>query len=277
MKSGLYLVATPIGNLQDITYRAVETLKNVDYIYCEDTRVTGKLCNAYGISTPLKRYDEHNAASARHSILEHLRSNLSVALVSDAGTPLISDPGFKLVQAVQEADFHVTTIPGACAAIAAITLSGLPTDQFFFAGFFQKKNLSLLDKDIKTIIFYESPRRVVKTLEQIAQHNSRLDVSVIREITKIYEERISGNVEDVRNQLNQRPSIKGEIVIVVHGNSDESNISDEDITNIINQRVAKNESHKDIVKYLCHHYSIKRQQAYNLTLKAIENPSEKNE
>lgn len=192
----LYIVATPIGNLQDITLRAIEVLKSVDLIAAEDTRHTKILCQEYGISAPLTSYFEHNEdAKARH-ILSLLKEGKNVALVSDAGTPGISDPGFRLVRLAKEHGIPVTPIPGACACIAALSLSALPTDRFTFWGFMpvksgaRRRRLEEAARIGGTVIFYESPHRIVKSLRDIEEVLGDPVVVVTREITKKFEERL---------------------------------------------------------------------------------------
>jgi 16S rRNA (cytidine1402-2'-O)-methyltransferase len=192
----LYIVSTPIGNLKDITLRAIEVLKMVDLIAAEDTRHTKILCNEYGITAPLTSCFEHNEDSKAKHILTLLQEGKNVALVSDAGTPGVSDPGFRLVRAVKEAGIPITVVPGACACIAALSLSGLPTDRFSFLGFMpvkpgaRRKKLEEAARIGGTVIFYESPHRIDKTLKDIEEVLGDPVVTVTREITKKFEERL---------------------------------------------------------------------------------------
>jgi 16S rRNA (cytidine1402-2'-O)-methyltransferase len=192
--AGLYLVATPIGNLADITLRALETLAGVDLIACEDTRITRRLTERYAISAELTPYHEHNAAQARPKILQRLAQGASVALVSDAGTPLISDPGFKLVREVCAAGHGVTAVPGASSVLAALSLAALPTDRFFFEGFLPAKHharrerLAELAKIDATLVMFESGNRVRDTLSDLAEIMGRRDAAICRELTKMHEE-----------------------------------------------------------------------------------------
>jgi 16S rRNA (cytidine1402-2'-O)-methyltransferase len=219
--SGLVIVATPIGNAGDITLRALDLLRRADRIACEDTRVTGGLMARYGIATPLLAYHEHNAARMRPVLLERLRGGETVALVSDAGTPLISDPGYKLVRAAVEAGIPVTTLPGASAALAALVLSGLPTDRFFFAGFLpprtaaRRTELAELAGIAATLIFFESTGRLADTLADMAAVLGARDAAVARELTKLYEEVRRGTVTELAEHYAAADRPKGEIVIVV--------------------------------------------------------------
>ena len=191
---GLYLVATPIGNLRDITIRALETLAGADVIACEDTRVTRKLLEHYGIATPLTPYHEHNAASARPKLLARISNGEAVALVSDAGTPMISDPGYKLVRAAHEAGHAVTSLPGASALLAALTNAGLPTDRFFFEGFLPAKasqraaRIGELARIPATLVLFESGPRLADALSALASGLGDREAAVCRELTKLHEE-----------------------------------------------------------------------------------------
>ncbi|MGH6952960.1 MAG: 16S rRNA (cytidine(1402)-2'-O)-methyltransferase, partial [Alphaproteobacteria bacterium] len=189
----LVVVATPIGNLADITLRAIDTLGAADLIACEDTRVTGKLLKAHGVETPMTPYHEHNAERARPAILERLMEGRHVALVSDAGTPLVSDPGYKLVRAAIEAGVEVTTVPGPSAVIAALVVSGLPTDRFLFAGFVpsregaRRRALAALAAVPATLVFFESGRRLARSLADMAEALGDRPAAIARELTKLHE------------------------------------------------------------------------------------------
>lgn len=216
---GLYIVATPIGNLGDITLRAIEVLRGVAAVACEDTRVTGKLLNHLGIRQRLIRYDDHADERARDGLLELMRGE-AVALVSDAGTPLISDPGFRLVRAAREAGVAITSLPGPSAAIMALTLAGLPTDRFLFAGFLPAKGkargdmLAELAPVPASLVFYETAPRLADSLAAIAAHLPGREVAVARELTKMFEECRSGSPADLIAHYAAHPP-KGEIVLVV--------------------------------------------------------------
>ena len=219
LAAGLYIVATPIGNLGDVTLRSVETLRGVAAVACEDTRVTGKLLKHFGIEARLIRYDDHADAVARERLLERIASE-PIALVSDAGTPLISDPGYRLVREARERGLAVTCLPGASAAITAIAVSGLPSDRFLFAGFLPAKAKArgdTLDElaDVRaTLVFYETAPRLVASLEAVAEHLPGRDVAVARELTKKFEECRSGSPEALVAHYTQKPA-KGEIVLMI--------------------------------------------------------------
>ncbi len=218
LASGLYIVATPIGNLGDITRRAVNILTNCDAVACEDTRVTLKLLSHLGLSKPLWRYDDHSDASDRERLIGQMREK-AIALVSDAGTPLISDPGMKLVREAREAGIAITSLPGPSAPIMALTLSGLPSDRFLFAGFLPSKDkarremLEGLAGLRSTLIFFESSQRLLKSLEAFVQLLPGRRVAVARELTKRYEECRTGSAEEMISYYSAHPP-KGEIVLM---------------------------------------------------------------
>jgi 16S rRNA (cytidine1402-2'-O)-methyltransferase len=219
LSPGLYIVATPIGNLGDVTSRAVETLRAVSAIACEDTRVTGKLLKHLGIKQRLIRYDDHAAEADRERLLDLMRS-APVALASDAGTPLISDPGYRLVRAAREAGIAVTSLPGPSAAIVALSMAGLPSDRFLFAGFLPAKAkarsdaLSELSGLRATLVFYETAPRLVASLDAIAEILPGREVAVARELTKLFEECRNGSPEELAAHYRAHPA-KGEIVVLV--------------------------------------------------------------
>jgi len=217
----LYLVATPIGNLEDITYRAVRVLGEVDLIACEDTRQTGNLLGRYRIHKPVVSYHEHNEAERTEELLDRLREGASVALVSDAGTPLVSDPGYRLVTSALEEEIRVEPVPGPSAALAALTASGLPTDSFHFGGFLpakaaqRRKALEKVRDHETTLVFYEAPHRILGTLADVEEVLGPRRVVVARELTKIHEEFLRGTAASVRRTLEARAAIKGEITLLV--------------------------------------------------------------
>ncbi|MGB7409074.1 MAG: 16S rRNA (cytidine(1402)-2'-O)-methyltransferase [Pontixanthobacter sp.] len=219
LSAGLYIVATPIGNLGDITLRSVETLRACDLIACEDTRVTGKLLKHLGVDKPMRRYNDHSDDEARNRLLAEMQDR-AVVLVSDAGTPLISDPGYRLVRAAREANIAVTSLPGACAAIAGLTISGLPSDRFFFAGFLPSKDLARQEalQEIAelraTTIFYETGPRLVKSLQACADILTGRIFAVARELTKLHEECRTGTAADLIQHYSDAPP-KGEIVLLI--------------------------------------------------------------
>ena len=218
----LYLVPTPIGNLKDITFRAIEVLKQVDFILAEDTRTSGKLLKYYEITTPMQSHHMHNEHKTVDHIVKRILNGETVALISDAGTPAISDPGFLLTRACVEAQIEVDCLPGASAFVPALVNSGLPNDKFVFEGFLPVKKgrqtrLKLLAEETRTMIFYESPHKLIKTLSHFVEYfGAERPMSVSREITKIHEETIRGNAQEVLNYYTTKPP-KGEIVIVVAG------------------------------------------------------------
>jgi 16S rRNA (cytidine1402-2'-O)-methyltransferase len=218
---GLYLIATPIGNLGDITLRALELLAGVDVIACEDTRVTRRLAERYGIATPLTPYHEHNAAEARPKLLARLAAGQAVALVSDAGTPLISDPGYKLARAASAAGYTVTALPGASALLAALAVSGLPTDRFFFEGFLpakaaaRQKRIAALAAMPATLVLFESGPRLTATLADLASGLGARAAAVCRELTKLHEEVRRGDLGQLARDYAGGAETRGEIVVVV--------------------------------------------------------------
>jgi 16S rRNA (cytidine1402-2'-O)-methyltransferase len=218
---GLHIVATPIGNLRDTTLRALEVLAAADVIACEDTRITRKLTDHYGIATPLTPYHDHNAAEARPKLLARLAAGDAVALVSDAGTPLVSDPGFKLVRAAREAGHAVTAAPGASAALAALAVAGLPTDRFFFEGFLPAKpgqrqaRIAQIAHIPATLLLFETGPRLAAALADLAQGLGARDAAVCRELTKLHEEVRRGDLATLAAHYEAAGAPRGEIVLVV--------------------------------------------------------------
>lgn len=220
--SKLYLVPTPIGNLKDITFRAIEVLTTVDLILAEDTREAKKLLNHYNIRTPLQSHHMYNEHKSIEPVCQKILDGQTIALISDAGTPGISDPGFLLVRACVEKGIPVETLPGATALIPALVNSGLPCDRFCFEGFLppkkgRNKRLTALTEETRTIVFYESPYRLVKTLNELATHfGADREASVSRELSKLFEENIRGPLFILAEHYREKPP-KGEIVIIVSG------------------------------------------------------------
>jgi len=218
---GLYLVATPIGNLSDVTLRALETLGAVEAIACEDTRVTRRLLERYAITTPFLTYHDHNAEIVRPRILARLEAGAAIALVSDAGTPLISDPGFKLVRAAQAAGHTVTAIPGASAVLTALTASGLPTDRFFFEGFLpsradaRRSRIDELAIVPATLIFFETGPRIAAMLDDVAARLGERPAAVCRELTKLHEEIRRGETTALALAYRDGAETRGEFVVVI--------------------------------------------------------------
>lgn len=221
----LYLVPTPVGNMEDMTFRAVRLLKEADLILCEDTRTSGILLKHYDIHRQLMAHHKFNEHGTSAGIVERLRGGQTICLITDAGTPGISDPGFFLVREAVAAGIEVQTLPGATAFVPALVSSGLPCDRFTFEGFLPQKKgrqtrLTQLSEETRTMIFYESPYRLVKTLQQLGEFfGQERQVSVCREISKIHEESVRGTIEEVVAHFTQIPP-KGEIVIIVAGKAD---------------------------------------------------------
>ncbi|MGB5086824.1 MAG: 16S rRNA (cytidine(1402)-2'-O)-methyltransferase [Methylocystis silviterrae] len=221
IEPGLHLVATPIGNLKDVSFRALSTLAAADAVVAEDTRVTKTLLAHYGISTPLIAYHEHNARVIRPHLLARLEAGAKLALVSDAGTPLVSDPGFRLVQEALEKGVHVTSVPGPSAVLAALVVAGLPTDRFFFEGFLPHKSgprrarLAELAPIPGTLVFFESPRRLAETLADCAAILGKRNAAIARELTKLFESVRRGTLDELAAALAEEEPPKGEIVLLV--------------------------------------------------------------
>jgi 16S rRNA (cytidine1402-2'-O)-methyltransferase len=217
----LYVVATPIGNLEDITLRALRVLREVDRIACEDTRHTRQLLDRHGISKPLVSYHEHNEQARAAELLGELKAGKNIALVSDAGTPLIADPGYRLVSQARAAGVTVSPIPGASALVSALSASGLPTDSFFFGGFLPAKKaqrrrvLEAMKAYSATLVFYEAPHRILEALDDIIEILGARQVTLARELTKIHEEFLVGEASQVREALAVRPPLKGEITLMI--------------------------------------------------------------
>ncbi len=218
----LYLVPTPIGNLDDMTFRAIKVLQEVDLILAEDTRTSGKLLKHFDISTPMKSHHMHNEHKMVDRVVERLKRGETIALISDAGTPAISDPGFLLTRACIKNNIEIECLPGATAFVPALVNSGLPNDKFVFEGFLPVKKgrqtrLKFLAEEIRTIIFYESPHKLIKTLTQFAEYfGDERQVSVSRELTKLYEETIRGTVKEVLIHFENKAP-KGEFVMILAG------------------------------------------------------------
>lgn len=221
MSGRLYVVSTPIGNLEDITYRAVRILKEVDWIACEDTRTTRHLLDHYGIPTRTVSYHEHNETERAAELIARLEQGETGALVTDAGTPLLSDPGYRIVHSAAAAGIRIEPLPGPSALLAALVISGLPTDQFHFVGFLPPKQgqrrrlLESLADEAATLVFYEAPHRIPEALEDIAAVLGDRDVVVARELTKMYEEVLRGKPAEIARTLSLRDSIRGEFVIMI--------------------------------------------------------------
>lgn len=240
---GLYLVATPIGNLEDVTVRALRLLAGADMIACEDTRITVRLLERYGITTPMRPYHDHNAAAERPKLIAAMAEGAAVALVCDAGTPLISDPGYKLVQAAVEAGVPVTAAPGASAALDALLLSALPSDSFFFAGFLPVKQaarrarLEALASVPATLIFYESPKRLAASLADMREVLGERPAAVLRELTKRFEEARRASLGELAEDTKASGAPKGEVVVVV-GPPEEKLLSDAEVVALLRRALS---------------------------------------
>jgi 16S rRNA (cytidine1402-2'-O)-methyltransferase len=268
----LYLVATPIGNLEDMTFRAVRILRDdVQYIACEDTRTTQKLLNHYSIHKPLISYHEHNEASRTPELLGKLNEGESVALLTDAGTPLISDPGYRLVQTSAEEGIAVVPLPGACAAILALAASGLPTDEFRFVGFLPPKQharrrlFEQLATEEGTLIAYESPHRIVDSLADMTEIWGARPVVLARELTKLHEELLRGTPAEISAALESRPSIRGEMTLVIGRMPDRATQAGEPIAEIKRLEEA-GFSRMDAVKSVARQFGLPKREVYRLAM-----------
>ena len=275
MSGVLYIVATPIGNLEDITLRALRVLKEVDLIAAEDTRHTRHLLDHYGMKTALTSYHEHNERAKAQNLVERLLHGDSIALVSDAGTPAISDPGYRLVVAALLAGIQVTPIPGAAALAAVISASGLPSDRFVFEGFLpaksqgKKKKLQKLQSEVRTLIFYEAPHRLKESLQDFLEVLGDREIVVAREVTKMHEEFLRGTISAVSEQIANR-ELKGEITIVVQGSPSVAEVSDEEIEAEIRRLAGAGMGIKAISELLGERYDLAKRGVYRLALDLIQ-------
>lgn len=271
LKNGLYIISTPIGNLQDISPRALDILNQAEIIACEDTRVTKKLFSLLGLSLQKKfiTYQDHNEEQQAQGLIDLINEQGAIALVSDAGSPLISDPGYKLVRKCREQNIYVTAIPGACAVITALQLSGLPTNRFMFVGFIPNKDKARQDlftelKNINTtLIFYETAPRLIKTLEQAKDIFGNREIAVVRELTKMYEEAINGSFDDITNHFTENTP-KGEFVFIVSPPLAEE-FSVNDVAQVLKKRLAET-SLKTAVKDISEQYKLNKNDVYALAL-----------
>ncbi|WP_210133596.1 16S rRNA (cytidine(1402)-2'-O)-methyltransferase [Staphylococcus sp. GDY8P197P] len=270
----LYLVGTPIGNLSDITYRAVDILRTVDLIACEDTRVTKKLCAHYDIHAPLKSYHDHNKAQQTEYLIQQLQEGIDIALVSDAGLPLISDPGYELVVAARNNGIRVETVPGPNAGLTALMASGLPSFTYTFLGFLPRKEKAkydLLEQRMfqdSTLIIYESPHRVKDTLKAIYKIDAQRNVSIGRELTKKFEEIITDKVEKLLMKLDEGDILtKGEFVIIIEGDiaiEDTSWFEDMSIHEHVEHYINKNMKPKAAIKQVAEERQMKTSEVYDM-------------
>ena len=268
---GLHIVATPIGNLGDITLRALETLAGADVIACEDTRVTHKLLDRYGIARPLTPYHEHNAAKARPMLLRRLAEGAAIALVSDAGTPLISDPGYKLVRAAQDAGHTVTALPGASAVMAALAVAGLPTHQFLFVGFLPPKEtarrarIAELARIAATLVLFETGPRLAATLTDLAAGlGEQREAALCRELTKLHEEIRRGELAKLAEAYADQPP-RGEIVLVIEPAPASEPVGAAETETMLRQALAR-VSLKDAVGEVANATGLPRREVYQRAL-----------
>ena len=272
MAGTLYLVSTPIGNLEDITHRAVRLLGEVELIACEDTRHTKKLLNHYGITTPTTSYHEHNERERAAELLKRLKSGTDIAVVSDAGTPGISDPGFRLARLAIDNDVRVVPVPGPSALIAALVASGMPTDEFFFGGFLPSRSgarrtrLSELCSIPATLIFYEGPHRIAATLRDAREILGEREAVVARELTKMHEEIVRGRLGDLATHFSATASARGEMVLII----DRAVIAGEDrkdeavasITALVTKLENEGLDHRAALKKAARELGLSRAEAY---------------
>ncbi|MGN1000771.1 MAG: 16S rRNA (cytidine(1402)-2'-O)-methyltransferase [Bacilli bacterium] len=263
--NSLYLIPTPIGNMDDITIRAIDTLKMVDFILCEDTRVTSELLRKLGIKKKLIHSDDHNENDLKEKVLEKLEEGLNIGLVTDRGTPIVSDPGYKIVEFVSQNGYNVISLPGPTAFVPALTMSSLPPEPFVFYGFLnsksskRKKELEKLKKIPYTIIFYESPHRITDTLKDMLTVFGNRNIALCREISKKYEEVIRLTIEEL---INLSENLKGEIVLVVEGNTKEEDFSEMTIVEHINLYLEDGLTEKEAIKKVALERNIQKSIVY---------------
>ena len=267
----LYIVATPLGNLEDITLRAIRVLKEVAVIACEDTRRTVKILNRYEIRTPLFIFHEYNKVRAGASLLRRLRDGESVALVSDAGTPAISDPGFELVREAIGMGIHIEVVPGPSALVAALVVSGLPTDHFTFEGFLpvrrekRRKAMEALASETRTMIFYESPQRLAVFLRDAEEMFGDRRACVVRELTKIHEEILRGTIPELCAEISRRESVLGEITLVIGGGAKKVELSVEEVVRAALE--GDSGSSRDLAREIAGRTGLSRKEVYAEILK----------
>lgn len=276
MKGKLYVVSTPLGNLEDITIRALNVLREVDIIACEDTRHSGKLLSHYGIETPVTSYFEQNEETKSKTLLSLINEGKNIAVISDAGTPSISDPGYRIVDLCIENEIDVVSIPGPSSVISALTSSGLPTDKFFFTGFLPRSKgkltelMSKISEYPATIILFDSPKRVVRNLGYILEILGNRKAAICREMTKLHEEIIRGNISDIIKILRDRESVRGEITIIIEGKRDVTNNksinNSKEIYNRLQSLKKLNLSMKDSVKVVNEEFDVPKNSIYDTAL-----------
>ena len=270
----LYVVATPIGNSEDITLRALNTLREVDLIAAEDTRKTRRFLERHALKSNLISYHEHNEAERTPKLIAKLNKGISIALVSNAGTPTVSDPGYRLIAAALAANLEVTPIPGVSAATTALSVAGLPTDSYVFLGFPAKKKAKRLQQlndlvgEPRTLIFYESPRRILRLLDEIRDAMGNRWVVVAREMTKLHEEFLRGRLSEIARQLQQRANIKGECTLLVAGcDNNGSSIWDTIRSEIRHALESENKHVSEVAKDISKRYNLPKNKIYQETLK----------
>jgi len=274
MPGTLYLVASPIGNLEDITFRAVRILNECDLIACEDTRHTAKLLNHYGIAKPLISYHDHNEAGRAPDLIVKLRSGLSVALISDAGMPLVADPGYRLVTAAVAEGISVQPIPGASALVAALAASGLPTDAFRFEGFLPAKSgqrskvLEGLRSEQATVVFFEAPHRILDTLADVDRILGARPVVVARELTKTHEEFLRGTARQILDVLASRDAVKGEITLLIgkFAKGETAQLEETSIEEAVAAGMREGLTRMDAVKAVAKRRGLSKREVYAQTL-----------
>ena len=268
----LYVVATPLGNLEDVTLRAIRILKTVSLIACEDTRHTATLLRGHGIATRTTSYFEHNERWKGDRILEALRAGRDVALVSDAGTPGVSDPGYRLVRDARAAGIPVVPVPGPSAGVAALSVSGLPTDRFLFVGFLppkaaaRKRALEELATARETLVVYESPVRVIAALTDMEQALGNRDAFLCREATKLHEEYLRGSLVELRDSLAARSSVKGEVVLVIAGAPERAPSESESVESLFARFTAEGKTRREAVKEVARLLGLPAREVYRRVL-----------
>jgi len=257
----LYVAAMPLGNIQDISVRVLETTESVDYILAEDTRSAARIFNHYHKKVKMVSYHEHSSSEKRELIIKDLCSGKRIMLTSEAGTPTISDPGYQLIKQAREAGVEVFPMPGASALIAALSVSGFPSDRFLFVGFLPKKQkkkqaLKELMNETTTVILYESPHRVVETIQDIVEVDCQRKIFIAREMTKKHEEYLKGTAETILEEFSMRERVRGEFVLIIEGGQKET--EKDKISLVVKQLIAKGISSKDCLDIISNSYGLKR-------------------
>lgn len=281
MAGTLYIVSTPIGNLQDISARAIKVLKDADLIACEDSRHTKKLLSHFGIKTTLTSYHDHNELTKSKKLIEELARGKNIALVTDAGTPCVSDPGFRVVNLAAKNLIKIVPVPGPSSVFAALAASGLPSDKFLFLGFLPKTKKQI-EKFCEThantpytLIIFESPKRIKKSLGYLLESLGNRKAVLCRELTKLHEEILYGGLEELFKTIAERDSIKGEITVIIEGSRADESVSSEDKEAVISNRLKTLNnlglSLKDSVKVVCKDYSIPKKDVYQKALAIWDN------